>query len=180
MDDERHTTHIGTEVVILEMLLDRGRWMTTTELLAALDDVDRDSIEVAVRDLEYEGVVKWGGGERLRATRCALHVNKLVGTVVQECVPPDPMTESAEFVAYVEALRARGESVTGRPVSDRSMEMLRLRLIDGLTFQEIGERYGVGKSRVPQLLATYFGIRGTPPAAKARPNKPRGATRRKP
>ncbi|HEX5851963.1 MAG TPA: sigma factor-like helix-turn-helix DNA-binding protein [Solirubrobacteraceae bacterium] len=179
MADERHTTHLGTEVVVLEMLLDRGRWMTTTELLAALDDVDPDSIEIAIRDLEWENVVKWGGGERLRVTRCAVHVNKLVGTVVQESLP-DPHTESAEFVARVEVLRARGESVTGRPVSDRSMEMLRLRLIDGLTFREIGDRYGIGASRVPQLLTTYFGIRGTPPAAKARPRKPRGATGRKP
>lgn len=161
MDAERHTTHLGTEVVILETLLDRGRWMTTKELLAALHDVDPDSIEVAIRDLEWENVVTWGGSKRLQATRCALHVNKLIGTIVQESLP-DPMTESAGFVARVEALRARGESVTGRPVSDRSMEMLRLRLIDGLTFREIGDRYGVGASRIPQLLTTYFGVRGTP------------------
>jgi DNA-directed RNA polymerase sigma subunit (sigma70/sigma32) len=51
---------------------------------------------------------------------------------------------------------------------DRHVEMLLLRLVEGLTLREVGERTGVGQERVRQLLAHYFGVRGTPPAAKER------------
>jgi DNA-directed RNA polymerase specialized sigma24 family protein len=52
--------------------------------------------------------------------------------------------------------------------NDRSREMLRLRIIDGLTMREIGERAGVSRPRVDQILSAEFGLHGTPPAVKAR------------
>jgi hypothetical protein len=50
----------------------------------------------------------------------------------------------------------------------RNREMLRLRIIDGLAMWEIGERTGVSRPRVEQILTTVFGLHGTPPAVKAR------------
>ncbi len=50
----------------------------------------------------------------------------------------------------------------------RNREMLRLRLIEGLTLAEIGQRTGVKHERVRQLLRLHFGLRGTPPTVKAR------------
>lgn len=81
--------------------------------------------------------------------------------------PSDPKG----IYAVAERQYARGESMNGHLPERRHLEMLRLRLIGGLTFDEIGKRHGVGKSRVPQILNTYFGVHGVPPAAKARPRK---------
>ncbi len=41
--------------------------------------------------------------------------------------------------------------------------MLRLRLLDGLTLREIGERTGVTDGRVQQILREYFGLRVSKP-----------------
>jgi DNA-directed RNA polymerase sigma subunit (sigma70/sigma32) len=41
--------------------------------------------------------------------------------------------------------------------------LLRLRLIERLTLDEIGQRHDITKERVRQLLALYFGLRGTRP-----------------
>jgi hypothetical protein len=57
---------------------------------------------------------------------------------------------------------------THRIPQQREHEMLRLRTVEGLTFREIGERYGVSRERVRQLLHFYFGLMGTPPAVKLR------------
>lgn len=51
---------------------------------------------------------------------------------------------------------------------DRDLEMFRLRLVEGLTLAEVGERIGVSSERVRQLLRLRFGLREVPPAAKAR------------
>jgi hypothetical protein len=55
-----------------------------------------------------------------------------------------------------------------RVPSDRHLEMFRLRIIEGLPLAEIGKQTGVKQERVRQLLRLYFGLSGTPPAAKAR------------
>jgi transcriptional regulator with XRE-family HTH domain len=49
---------------------------------------------------------------------------------------------------------------------DREREMFRLRVVEGLTLQEVAERVGVKSERVRQLLNFYFRLTGTPPAAK--------------
>jgi transcriptional regulator with XRE-family HTH domain len=54
-----------------------------------------------------------------------------------------------------------------RPVSDREREMFRLRVIEGLSLQAIGERVGIQSERVRQILNSHFGLTGTPPATKA-------------
>jgi Sigma-70, region 4 len=47
-------------------------------------------------------------------------------------------------------------------------ELLRLRLIEGLTFAEIGEQVGLGKERVRQVLRSHYGLKVQPPAVGAR------------
>lgn len=59
-----------------------------------------------------------------------------------------------------------------RVPGDREREMLRLRVIDGLTLRQIGQRLGVSTERVRQLLNRNFRLTGTPPAAKT-PRKKR-------
>jgi hypothetical protein len=47
--------------------------------------------------------------------------------------------------------------------------MFRLRVVEGLTLPAIAERVGgVHSERVRQILNFYFGLTGTPPAAKER------------
>jgi hypothetical protein len=47
--------------------------------------------------------------------------------------------------------------------------MFRLRAVEGLTLPAIAERVGgVQSERVRQILNFYFGLTGTPPAAKER------------
>ncbi len=72
---------------------------------------------------------------------------------------------AAERVAHDEAL------VSAVPPERRHLEMLRLRLIEGLTLREVGEQTGVTGTTVMHLLSHYFGVRGVPPAAKARRRK---------
>lgn len=61
---------------------------------------------------------------------------------------------------------------SGRPPSrlpgERELEILRLRTVDRLTLQEIGERFGIGRERLRQLLKFYFRESGTPPAVRER------------
>lgn len=47
-------------------------------------------------------------------------------------------------------------------------ELVRLRLIDGLTFAEIGQRVGLSKERVRQVLRAHYGLHVEPPAVDAR------------
>jgi transcriptional regulator with XRE-family HTH domain len=50
-----------------------------------------------------------------------------------------------------------------RVPKERHIEMLRLRLLDGLTLREVGERAGVTDGRVQQILREYFGLRVSRP-----------------
>ena len=57
--------------------------------------------------------------------------------------------------------------------------MLRLRLVEGLTLREVGERTGVTDGRVQQLLRDYFGLRvrkpeGVAPAGESEVRVPPG------
>jgi len=52
--------------------------------------------------------------------------------------------------------------------NDRSREIFRLRIVEGLTLKEVGERVGIKAERVRQILARDFGLRGSPPTVKAR------------
>ncbi len=47
-------------------------------------------------------------------------------------------------------------------------ELVRLRMIDGLTFDQIGQRVGLSKERVRQVLRAHYGLRIQPPAVGAR------------
>jgi DNA-binding XRE family transcriptional regulator len=53
-----------------------------------------------------------------------------------------------------------------RPLAERDLEILRLRIVEGRTHQAIGEQVGLGHERVRQILALHFGLRGEPPAVK--------------
>lgn len=55
-----------------------------------------------------------------------------------------------------------------RVPNERDLEMFRLRMIDGLTLIEVGERIGLSRARVRQLTIEAFGLSGTPPTVKAR------------
>jgi len=78
-------------------------------------------------------------------------------------------TDAEDFYYFAAERTAHGEPIAsaGAP-QPRHVEMLRLRLLEGLTLREIGERIGVSQSAVGHLLGHYFGIEGVPPAAKAR------------
>lgn len=52
--------------------------------------------------------------------------------------------------------------------NERSSAVFRLRLVEGLTLGEIGERFGVSKELVRRILRKHFGLTGSPPAVKAR------------
>jgi Sigma-70, region 4/Bacterial RNA polymerase, alpha chain C terminal domain len=62
----------------------------------------------------------------------------------------------------VQGGRARGN------VTLRNREILRLRLIDGLTFVQIANQVGLQRERVRQILLSHYGLTGQPPAVKAR------------
>jgi DNA-binding XRE family transcriptional regulator len=60
---------------------------------------------------------------------------------------------------------------TERPVNERNLEIFHLRVVEGRSLKETGEQVGIGVERVRQVLATYFGLRGKPPAVKTRPHR---------
>ncbi len=59
---------------------------------------------------------------------------------------------------------------TERPISERNLEIFRLRVVEGRRLKATGEQVGIGVERVRQILAAHFGLRGAPPAVKARPH----------
>ncbi len=68
---------------------------------------------------------------------------------------------AAEFYGRAVEAYARDESLVGRRVpQEQHMEMLRQRLLEGLTLAEIGARHGLSGERIRQLLNFYFGLTG--------------------
>ncbi len=63
-----------------------------------------------------------------------------------------------------------------RPLTERNLEIFRLRVVEGHTLREVGEQVGIGIERVRQILARYFGLHGEPPAAKVQPRRNRNRT----
>jgi hypothetical protein len=57
---------------------------------------------------------------------------------------------------------------TSRPPEERNLKLFRLRVVYGLSMKEAGQEVGIGVERVRQVLKVYFGLRGRPPAVKAR------------
>jgi Sigma-70, region 4 len=57
---------------------------------------------------------------------------------------------------------------TSRPPNERDLKLFRLRVVCGLSMKEAGREVGIGVERVRQVLKVYFGLRGQPPAVKAR------------
>lgn len=51
---------------------------------------------------------------------------------------------------------------SARRLSDRERVMFSLRMAEGLTLREIGERFGVGPERVRQLIVRYCHATGAP------------------
>jgi hypothetical protein len=80
------------------------------------------------------------------------------------------LSNGTELYEIVRALNRRGLSLpTHRqrhPAKDRELEMFRLRAVEGLTLQEVGERVGLKSERVRQILFASFGLSGKPPAAR--------------
>ncbi len=81
---------------------------------------------------------------------------------------PDPYSEPGRFYRYAARRQARGLGVMPPPrdyrvAEERHLEMLRLRLVEGLTLREVGERTGVTGGQVKQLLAAYFGVSSRKP-----------------
>jgi hypothetical protein len=62
-----------------------------------------------------------------------------------------------------------------RSVSERNLEVFRLRVVEGRKLREVAERNGIGVERVRQILSGYFGLRGEPPVVKARQRRGREA-----
>ena len=58
-----------------------------------------------------------------------------------------------------------------RSVNERNLEVFRLRVVEGHRLKATGEQVGIGVERVRQILAACFGLRGAPPAVKARPHR---------
>ncbi len=95
---------------------------------------------------------------------------------------PDPWSEPARFYRYAARRQARGLATLPPPhrvPEERHVEMLRLRLVEGLTLREVGERTGVTDGRVQQLLRDYFGLRvrkpeGVTPAGESGVRVPPG------
>ena len=85
---------------------------------------------------------------------------------------PDPWSEPARFYRYAARRQARGLATLPPPRAhrvpkERHIEMLRLRLLEGLTLREIGERASVSDGRVQQILREYFGLRVSKPEGVA-------------
>jgi hypothetical protein len=61
-----------------------------------------------------------------------------------------------------------GRHITVSYLADRNLEILRLRLVDGLTFKQIGEHVLLKRERVRQVLHASYGLWSIPGAVRAR------------
>ncbi|HEV2973995.1 MAG TPA: sigma factor-like helix-turn-helix DNA-binding protein [Solirubrobacteraceae bacterium] len=86
----------------------------------------------------------------------------------------NPHLGALEVYEIIRELNEHGFTLPASPgnkirlPSTPKYEVIRLRMIDGLTYAEIGERVGLGKERVRQVLASHYGLKSQPPAVGAR------------
>ncbi len=83
-------------------------------------------------------------------------------------IAPDPWSEPSRFYRFAARRQARGLATLPPPRAhrvpkERYIEMLRLRLLEGLPLREIGERMDVSGGRVQQILREYFGLQVSKP-----------------
>jgi sigma-70-like protein len=64
--------------------------------------------------------------------------------------------------AFANYPRRKGRVSKDLGMRDRNLEILRLRIVERMSYTEIGKEVGLSRVRVPQLLHTYFGIGATP------------------
>jgi hypothetical protein len=85
-----------------------------------------------------------------------------------------PHFGAMELYEIICQLNEHGYSLPAIPGGDTSVpslrdrEMLRLRIIEGLTLDEIGLVLDLSTGRVRQILKAHFGLSGKPPAVKTR------------
>ena len=108
--------------------------------------------------LEGAGIRDTSGLHR-RASEL-LRVPGITGIALYETICRLGM-QDVEFPALPGAKR-------GSALTDRDLEMLHLRIVEGASLGEIGTLCGVSRERVRQLLHERFGLTGEPPAAIAR------------
>ena len=81
-------------------------------------------------------------------------------------------SSGAELYEIVCALNRHGLSLptshAHRARTDREREIFRLRIVDGLTLDELAQLYSLHKERIRQILKSSFDLSGTPPAASRR------------
>jgi hypothetical protein len=118
----------------------------------------------------------------LRVSATALACLEAAGIAdVEQLVkhPCDELIQSPHFGAMelyeiVRQLNLRGHSLPATPGGDtripslRNREILRLRIIEGLTLYEIGLVLDLSAARVRQILKEHFGLSSKPPAVKTR------------
>ncbi len=115
------------------------------------------------------------------ATLACLHTAGIVNVTQltsHSCVElmqhPDLGTAKVYEIArqlHKHGLALPNEWGTVRLPNQRSLEMFRLRFVEGLSLIETGRRFGVSRSRVYQLLHVHFGISTLPATAKARDHR---------
>ena len=102
------------------------------------------------------------------ATLACLHAAGIVNVsqlTSHSCVElmQHPEIGPAKVYEIVRRLHKRGLALPNqwgwvRLPSERSIEMFRLRFIEGLTLSETGRRFGVSPSRADQILRKDFGV----------------------
>lgn len=99
-------------------------------------------------------------------------VEQLAGHRTGELLRRPELSSGAGLYELICELHRHGltpfSSHGGHVQTDRELEIFRLRAVEGLTFTEIGERVGLHRTRVDQLLRLHFRLNEVPPAAKRR------------
>jgi transcriptional regulator with XRE-family HTH domain len=146
----------------------------SVELRAVLLVADALGLDIELRPRE-EGFVPIPPSDFAELGLSDRALDALSSSRIQKVDELGPLTEliqrpefssGAELFEIVCALERYGLSPRGRDPGQREREILRLRIVEGLTLKELGDRYGIITERARQLLAHYYGIHGTPPAAR--------------
>lgn len=95
-------------------------------------------------------------------------VSQLAEHDLGELLDRPKLTSGVELHELVCALHRHGltpfSGRGGHIQTDRELEILRLRIVEGLTLAQIGARVRLHPERVRQLLNLHFRLRGSPPA----------------